>query len=60
MTMTYGASTSRAWGESRGAALPEGAWTSVAQTLKAELGEAAFGSWLGGAFIDHLVEVWLR
>ena len=54
MTMTYGASAGRAWGEGGSRELPEGAWSSVATTLKAELGEAAFGSWLGGAEVREV------
>ncbi|HLK26183.1 MAG TPA: chromosomal replication initiator protein DnaA [Caulobacteraceae bacterium] len=52
--MTYGASAGRAWGEGGSRELPEGAWSSVATTLKAELGEAAFGSWLGGAEVREV------
>ena len=48
MAIGYGAATS-GWGVAKADARPDGAWLSVATTLKAELGEAAFGSWLGGA-----------
>jgi chromosomal replication initiator protein len=54
MTMSYRASANRAWSESGRA--PDGAWSSVVLTLKAELGEAAFGSWLGGAEVREIGE----
>ncbi len=56
MTIGYGASTSRAWGAAQADARPDGAWLSVATTLKAELGEAAFGSWLGGAEVREAAD----
>ncbi len=56
MTIGYGASTSRAWGAPEPAGRPEGTWLSVAAALKAELGEAAFGSWLGGAEVREAAD----
>jgi chromosomal replication initiator protein len=49
MTIGYGASASRAWSGARPNGRADGPWLAVATALKAELGEAAFGSWLGGA-----------
>src|SRR5579863_553442 len=56
MTIGYGASTSRAWGAAEPAGRPEGTWLSVSAALKAELGEAAFGSWLGGAEVREAAD----
>src|SRR5579863_6902089 len=56
MTIGYGVPTSRAWGAGEPAGQPEGTWLSVATELKAELGEAAFGSWLGGAEVREAAD----
>jgi chromosomal replication initiator protein len=56
MTIGYGASTNRVWGATQPAGPPDGTWLSVSAALKAELGEAAFGSWLGGAEVREAAD----
>jgi chromosomal replication initiator protein len=56
MTTGYGASASRAWDGSHSKRRADEPWLAVATALRAELGEAAFGSWLGGAEVREAAD----
>jgi chromosomal replication initiator protein len=59
MTMSYGGSSGGGWGSTAAAGAPDVVWARAAQALKTELGDAAYGSWLGQAAVreaaDHAV-----